>query len=226
MATNEQEFLAHIKKREGTEFNVKNEHISYEDKIKPKGYLTGGYGHLLSKDEITAYPRGTPISIEVVDEWLVNDTRKAIAAARQQGSEMKHTPTESFIYALASVNFQLGTEWRTKNADGSLGGFKGAWAALKSGNYDSTIANINFNNPGRMENPYMPAFMSASTGWKIQTKNRVADFELAIRKFKGEVNGIKYVEESAFSLTQLEKNAKKGYGKLKSMVKEYSQYGK
>ena len=72
----------------------------------------------------------------------------------------------------------------------------------------------------------MPAFMSASTGWKIQTKNRVADFELAIRKFKGEVNGIKYVEESAFSLTQLEKNAKKSYGKLKSMVKEYSQYGK
>jgi hypothetical protein len=217
MAANEQEFLAHIKAREGTELNVKNQHISYEDKIKPQGYLTGGYGHLLSKNEIKTYPAGTVIPIAVVDQWLINDTRKAIAAARQQGSEMKDTPTESFIYALANVNFQLGTEWRTKNADGSSGGFKGAWAALKSGDYDNTIANINFNNPGVNENP---------TGWKIQTKNRVADFELAIRKFKGEVNGIKYVEESAFSLNQLEKNAKKGYGKLKSMVKEYSQYGK
>ena len=217
MATNEQEFLAHIKKREGTELNVKNQHISYEDKIKPQGYLTGGYGHLLSKDEIKTYPRGTPIPIEVVDQWLIDDTRKAIAAARQQGSEMQHNVTESFIYALASVNFQLGTEWRTKNADGSLGGFKKTWAALQSGNYDRAILNINFNNPGVKENP---------TGWKIQTKNRVADFELAIRKLKGEINGIKYVEESAFSLNQLEKNAKKGYGKLKSMIKEYSQYGK
>ena len=217
MATNEQEFLAHIKKREGTEFNVKNEHISYEDKIKPQGYLTGGYGHLLSKDEITAYPAGTAIPIEVVDQWLVDDTRKAIAAARKQGSEMKDTPTESFIYALANVNFQLGTEWRTKNADGSPGGFKGAWAALKSGDYDNTIANIRFNNPGVNKNP---------TGWQIQTENRVDDFELAIKEFKGAVNGIKYMEENSFSLTQLEKNAKKGYGKLKSMVKEYSQYGK
>jgi len=217
MAANEQEFLAHIKNREGTELNVKNQHISYEDKIKPQGYLTGGYGHLLSKNEIKTYPAGTVIPIEVVDQWLVDDTRKAIAAARQQGLEMKDTPTESFIYALANVNFQLGTEWRTKNADGSPGGFKGAWAALKSGDYDNTIANINLNNPGVNENP---------TGWKIQTKNRVADFELAIREFKGAVNGIKYVEESSFSLNQLEKNAKKGYGKLKSMVKEYSQYGK
>ena len=220
MAANEQEFLAHIKKREGTEFgffNGKKQHISYEDKIKPQGYLTGGYGHLLSKNEIKTYPAGTVIPIEVVDQWLVDDTRKAIAAARQQGSEMEDTPTESFIYALANVNFQLGTEWRTKNADGSPGGFKGAWAALKSGDYDNTIANINLNNPGVNENP---------TGWKIQTENRVADFELAIREFKGAVNGIKYVEESSFSLNQLEKNAKKGYGKLKSMVKEYSQYGK
>jgi GH24 family phage-related lysozyme (muramidase) len=240
MATNEQEFLAHIKKREGTEFNVKNEHISYEDKIKPQGYLTGGYGHILSKDEITAYPRGTPIPIEVVDQWLVNDTRKAIAAARKQAEEMNDSVTESFIYGLADVNFQLGTSWCTKNADGSSGGFKKTCAALKEGDYDTVIANIEFSDPEDKNN-------KALTGWNTQTPKRVANFKVEVLELKAAINGLKFAEGQSLSLGQLEKNVpsillsptlkqsskktkesskNKLTSKNKAMVKEYSQYGK
>ena len=76
---NESRIMDHLKLREGTEDKT------YKD---TKGYLTGGVGHKLTKDEIIKYPLNTTIPQSQIDKWLVQDSRKAIDAAKQQADKV------------------------------------------------------------------------------------------------------------------------------------------
>lgn len=62
-----------IKQDEGS-VKVKGNHVSYKDSL---GYLTGGYGHLLTRKEREMYPEGTVIPDTVVDHWFKKDLQEA-----------------------------------------------------------------------------------------------------------------------------------------------------
>jgi GH24 family phage-related lysozyme (muramidase) len=121
-----QSFLDHLKLREGSESYV------YADTLKK---LTGGTGHLLTADELLKYKEGDVIDEAIITKWLEEDSTKAYNAAISQAKEAGITD-QAFIEALGSVNFQLGTNWRGK--------MKNAWKAIKAGEFDKAIDEIQF----------------------------------------------------------------------------------
>ena len=133
----------HLELREG---NVAE---SYLDSV---GKLTGGIGHLLSKAEQAKYPEGTPIPQEVRDEWFAKDSAKAKRAAKLQAQALKEPRLEA---ALASVNFQLGTQWFKEH--------KKTWKLMKEGKWQEA------------------AVEAANSKWNEQTPTRVKDLQLALR---------------------------------------------
>lgn len=118
--------------------------IAYLDS---RGILTVGIGH-----RVTAFDSirlGEKISAQRVQEFFNADIKKAFDAAKSQAKELgKYTP--QMIAALTSVNFQLGTGWRSK--------FKNTWSDLKNGNVNSAISRLN------------------NSDWKEQTPTRVTEF--------------------------------------------------
>ena len=150
--------LAHLKDREG--FRDK----SYSDSL---GKLTGGTGHLLSKEEQKLYPKGSKIPEHVTSAWLIKDSAKATKAAIQQAADIGQGENDNFIDALTSVNFQLGTSWHTK--------FPSAYKALKEGRYDDAKEEILYTKKGS----------STPSNWAKQTPTRVEDFKQAIEELKG-----------------------------------------
>jgi len=153
---NESRIMTHLKLREGEEDKT------YKD---TKGYLTGGVGHKLTKDEIIKYPLHTTIPQPQIDKWLVQDSRKAINAAKQQAKELQiYDP--KFVEALTAVNFQLGTAWNTQH--------KNTWRLMKDGAFDKAAAE------------------AANSDWYKQTPVRVKDFQKALTqldklKYGGEI---------------------------------------
>jgi len=70
--------IEQIQEDESEKKNAAGEHIAHLD---PLGNLTGGIGHLLTAEERTAFPEGTPISDEQVQAWFEIDIREAEADA-------------------------------------------------------------------------------------------------------------------------------------------------
>lgn len=150
-------FIEHMKLREGVVGK------SYKDSL---GKLTGGIGHLMSKEEAALYPEGTEIPEDVVNKWFEEDSEEALTAAQKQASEAGLENNADFVNALASVNFQLGTNWTSK--------FPTAWKHIKAGDIDRAIAEIEFTAEGS----------GVESMWKQQTPVRVQDFVQALRRLK------------------------------------------
>ena len=148
-------FLHHLKLREGFEEKV------YLDTL---GKPTCGVGHLLTEEENRKYRVGERVPIEILDIWLVQDSNIAWRAAEEQARELGIN-SSSFVIALASVNFQLGTNWMRK--------FPSAYRALYDRDYDEAIRQVSTGS-GR----------NGQSRWMEQTPVRVRDFVEAIDKLK------------------------------------------
>ena len=182
--------------REGyTERKGKRSYFDSEDK------LTGGIGHLLTKEEIKKYPDNTPIAQEQVDKWFKEDRNKFYNAAIEQAIELGNTDPR-LINALASVNFQLGESWYEEH--------KNTWKLLKEGDYNKA------------------AIEAANSNWDKQTPTRVEDFQkvlnelanneiLTNKKVGGEIEDLdlyKRYMNSEFDNSQDELLVQKIYDKL------------
>jgi GH24 family phage-related lysozyme (muramidase) len=135
------EFLEHLRNREGVKQNV------YLDSL---GKPTAGVGHY-----DPSLKEGDIVSEEQVAEWLVEDSRKAWDAAVQQAKEVGRTDKE-FVEGLASVNYQLGTEWNKEH--------KATWGLMKKGLWQAA------------------ALEAANSVWNQQTPVRVLDFQKALTR--------------------------------------------
>ena len=149
-------FLEHLKDREGFRNYV------YADSLKK---LTGGTGHLLTADELLKYKEGAVIDENITTKWLEKDSAKAYNAAISQAKEAGITD-QAFIEALGSVNFQLGTGWRRK--------MENAWKAIKAGNFDKAIDEIQFKSGEKG---------TEKSKWFQDTPVRVEDFSTALKSY-------------------------------------------
>lgn len=134
-----------LKIREGIKLEV------YRDSL---GKLTGGIGHLLVGVELDAYDEGDAIPQEVCDAWFRTDARGAMDAAIRQMAQAGITAPD-FLPWLASVNFQLGTNW-TKE-------FATTWNMVKAGSFHDAADHL------------------SHTAWAQETPVRVDDFAKALR---------------------------------------------
>lgn len=135
--------IAEIKEKEGLKLEV------YKDTL---GNPTVGYGHLVKSSD--GLKVGDTITQEQADAFLIKDYEKAFNAAIAQATELNKINAE-FIAALASVNYQLGTGWRSK--------FPNTWGMLKAGDAAGAIQNLK------------------ASKWNKQTPVRVASFIGAIQ---------------------------------------------
>lgn len=114
--------------------------------------LTGWIGHLVQPEDCMRFGDNIPDAIG--QAWWAKDSAKAFAATAAQMDEAGIT-SEAFFPYLASVNYQLGTEW-TKE-------FPNTWAMIVRGDYLDA------------------AFAVGNTRWDMETPVRVADFQKALR---------------------------------------------
>lgn len=125
-----------IKKDEGVRKNKEGQHIAYVDKEK---VLTGGRGHVLTKEEKKVYPKGTAIEDGVVAEWFKADMEEADKTLTALLEEKAvHVPDEVYDILL-NMNFNMGTK--------SLKGFKKMWAAIEVSDW-ATVAHEMLNTDG------------------------------------------------------------------------------
>jgi lysozyme len=116
-----------------------------------RGLPTVGIGHLVQlQDDLQI---GDTISDQAVDEFFAADSAGALAAAWNQAATAGIT-SPGFIPTLASVNFQLGTDWTSK--------FPNTWELICGGQYAEA------------------AHALSGTLWQHQTPIRVADFQNAL----------------------------------------------
>lgn len=109
-----------IKKDEGVKKNKEGQHISYRDTVK---VLTGGRGHVLTKEEKKLYPKDTVIPDDVVEAWFKEDMEEADTNLTELLEEKAvHVPDEVFDILL-NMSFNLGKK--------GLKGFKKMWAAVE-----------------------------------------------------------------------------------------------
>lgn len=112
-----------------------------------RGILTVGIGHkVLPGDNLKM---GDVISDARVQELFQQDCSKAFEAALSQAKQLDKY-NEIMIARLTSVNFQLGTGWRTK--------FPNTWSMLKNGDVQGAINNL------------------TKSAWYKQTPSRVTAF--------------------------------------------------
>lgn len=137
-------FLSHLRQREGSE------NIVYKDS---RGNPTVGVGHLVKPGDGLSV--GDRISDARVLAFLEDDARGAMDAALRQAAEAGITD-EHTIIILGSVNFQLGTGWRSK--------FPQTWDHIENGRYEQAIAELE------------------DSKWNDQTPTRVQDFQSALAR--------------------------------------------
>lgn len=152
-----QEVIEHLKLREGVRNKV------YKDSL---GKLTVGVGHLITpKDHEEFAPNGglqvgDVFSDEQINKFLQEDSRKAYVAALTQAKELGKLEDKELVVVLTSVNFQLGTAWRSK--------FKSTWKYIKNKDYAQAIINLN------------------RSLWNRQTPVRVKDFVEVLQRLQNE----------------------------------------
>lgn len=140
--------IEHLKLREGWRETV------YLDS---RGLPTAGMGHLLTKKERQQYNVGDKIPRATLEIWAQVDTKKAFDAAVSQAAELG-VSDQSFVNALASVNFQLGTAWNTVH--------KKTWGYMVAHEWEQA------------------ARETQKSLWNKQTPVRVQDFQIALRTLK------------------------------------------
>ena len=92
-----------IKKDEGVVRNKEGSHVSYKD----RKVVSGGIGHMLTKDEKKQYPVGTVIPDDVVDAWFKTDMDEADKELTAVLEKRKvHVPDEVFDI-LQNMTFNL-----------------------------------------------------------------------------------------------------------------------
>ena len=160
-------FMEHLKLREGFKENV------YLDTL---GKPTAGTGHLLTAEEKALYKEGDKIHPDVTSKWLKQDSSKAYSAGLSQAKELG-IEDQGMIEALGSVNFQLGTGWRSK--------FKGSWEAMQSGDFDLAASEAMFKYPSAAGNVFSmdKSQQQGTSSWAQQTPQRVEDFVGALRGY-------------------------------------------
>ena len=144
-------FLKHLKDREGDVDKV------YLDSL---GHPTAGVGHKLTEEELKLYKIGDVVPEEIRNQWLKNDSNKALAAARLQAKNYNINDGK-FIEALGNVNFQLGSSWEEK--------FPAYKEAMLAGNREEAIKQIQIGT-GK----------EGQSKWKEQTPVRVQDYVEAL----------------------------------------------
>jgi GH24 family phage-related lysozyme (muramidase) len=108
----------------------------YEDSL---GIPTGGIGHRLTEEERQRLNVGDELSDEQIQSWYEVDTRQALEAARKQANESGITNL-NMIARLASVNYQLGTNWTSK--------FPLAYQAMVDRDYEEAKRQFRYNTEG------------------------------------------------------------------------------
>jgi GH24 family phage-related lysozyme (muramidase) len=127
----------------------------YQGAKDAEGVLTAGIGHKLTPEELKQFSEGDSITSEQIQTWYEEDSRKAVSASVEQAEEIG-VESEEFMSALASVNFQLGTNWNKIH--------KGTWKLMKEGKFEEA------------------ANEAADSVWNTQTPERVEAFQDALRK--------------------------------------------
>jgi len=143
------ELTDHLKLREGWREAV------YLDS---KGFPTAGIGHLLTEPEKKQYKVGDKVPAATLEAWTQADAKNAYAAATAQASTLGISDS-SFINALASVNFQLGTKWNSIH--------KKTWAHMVAHEWEKAALEVQ------------------GSSWYSQTHVRVQDFQAALRALIG-----------------------------------------
>lgn len=121
--------------------------------LDSEGHPTVGIGHLIKTEDNLRV--GMKITDGRVSRFFEKDGRRAFDAAVDQMMQAGITD-QSFLPYLASVNFQLGVEWRRK--------FPNTWARIESGDYLNAASQV------------------SSSLWAQQTPVRVKDFQGALRR--------------------------------------------
>ena len=158
-------FLDHLQLREGFRADV------YLDSL---GKPTGGTGHLLTESERAIYKVGDMPGSTVTKRWLAEDSKLAYGAGLSQATELG-IKDQGMIEALGNVNFQLGTNWRSK--------FGKTWGAMESGDFDLEASEAMFKKPGEGGNVFSMdrTQQHGTSSWAQQTPQRVQDF-VALRQ--------------------------------------------
>jgi lysozyme len=138
--------LALLKDREGYRLDV------YLDS---EGLPTVGIGHLVvSADKLKV---GDTIDDARATAFFKKDSADAVSAAKSQASKAGINDGDFIVY-LASVNFQLGTDWYKEH--------KKTWALIMEGQYSAAAAEVK------------------KSRWNSQTPVRTKDFIGALLKLK------------------------------------------
>jgi len=159
-----QAYLALLKQREGVKLNEQGQHIVYQNRMDKPGVLTAGHGHKLVEKELAQYREGDVVPEQLVNQWFVNDTRKAYQAAQKQIKDL-NIEDKNFLPVLGSVNYQLGTNWTQK--------FPLAYKALQERNYKEAARQVQLNSAG-----------DGDSKWMRQSPARVEDFVVALSSLK------------------------------------------
>ncbi|MEE8207847.1 MAG: glycoside hydrolase family protein [Nitrosomonadaceae bacterium] len=120
-----------IKKDEGVRRDKEGAHVAYMDSKKK---LTGGRGHLLTKEEKKLYPKGTMIPDDVVKEWFKTDmdeADKALTSVLEKRAV--HVPDEVYNILL-NMTFNLGEKGISK--------FDDMWKAIEVGDWQTAAAEM------------------------------------------------------------------------------------
>lgn len=113
-----------IKKDEGITRNNEGFHIAYKDSKKK---LTGGVGHLMTKEEKKQYPVGMIIPDKIVNEWFKTDMEEAdTQLTRILEKRAVHVPDDVYNILL-NMTFNLGEKGISK--------FKDMWNAIEVGDW-------------------------------------------------------------------------------------------
>lgn len=126
----------------------------YSEKVYPdsRSLATVGIGHLVvTSDHLKL---GDTITPERVNEIFKSDSTQALATAWRDAEQAGITSL-SFIPYLASVAFQLGTDWTSI--------FHDTWKLIVNGSYTDAANAL------------------THSRWAHQTPTRVTDFQLALR---------------------------------------------
>jgi|SRR6516225_6234954 GH24 family phage-related lysozyme (muramidase) len=132
-----------LRQREGVRTKV------YKDS---RGKPTVGIGHLVTPaDKLKV---GDDVTDQQVSTFFKKDSAKALSAAKSQAAQAKISDANFIVY-LASVNFQLGTNWNKVH--------KKTWKLIVEGKYAEA------------------ADEAGRSSWAKQTPVRVRDFQQALR---------------------------------------------
>lgn len=115
-----------IRMDEGAVRNDDGQHVAYKDSKKK---LTGGIGHLLTKQEQEQYPEGKDIPDEVVNAWFKEDMGEAVGGVDRLLEKHRVDVPEAVYDVLVNMSFNLGQT--------ELGEFGKMWAALEVEDYET-----------------------------------------------------------------------------------------